>query len=205
MTEETKKKNGRPTKLNQAMVDSAYAYLAESAKDWKVYSEPREIEVIKKVDEDQANDFPTLEESVSKSEKKGPKMFKTIMVDVLKRPRLVNHARLAVNLQVVKSTMYEWSKPHDEDDEEMIKLRESFSNCLGQIANLQETMLVEYGADGKYNSAVANRILAACHDYKDRTDVTTNGKELNSEPTELTPDQAKKVAAFQESLRPKRK
>lgn len=121
-------------------------------------------------------------------------------------PKLPNHARLAYILGISKQTLYNWSEPHEEDDEETKELRAKLLDCLSRVKALQEAMLSENGTAGVFNPAVTNRILAAQHGYKEKVDNTSDDKPLPAPTTIVVTDEKvqQAVAAFEEALRPKR-
>lgn len=68
---------------------------------------------------------------------------------------------------VNKTTLYEWSKVHDE-----------FSNALEKIKTEQQTRLINQGLSGTYNSTIAKLVLSANHNMREKVDTTTNDKDL---------------------------
>lgn len=84
---------------------------------------------------------------------------------------------LAYSLKVNQDTIYEWAKKHKE-----------FSETLDDLRNKQATQLINRGLTGDYNPAIAKLILSANHGMKERSDITTNDKDL---PQPLLGGQAK--------------
>lgn len=72
---------------------------------------------------------------------------------------------------VNKTTLYEWEKKHPE-----------FSNALDKIRTEQQQRLIDNGLSGDYNPTIAKLVLSANHGMREKSDVTTNDKEL---PTPL--------------------
>ena len=75
----------------------------------------------------------------------------------------------AIYLDVVKSTLYEWAKEHKE-----------FSNALREILLRQAKQLIDDGIYGgkEVNSTIVKLLLQANHGMKERSDVTTDDKQL---------------------------
>lgn len=74
---------------------------------------------------------------------------------------------LALHLGVARSTVYEWEGKYKE-----------FSDTLDEINILQKQRLIEMGLSGMYNPLIAKLILSSNHGMKEKSDITTNGKEL---------------------------
>lgn len=70
-------------------------------------------------------------------------------------------------IDVTKSTLYEWAKEHKD-----------FSNALDRIIRQQHNMLAQGGVAGYFNPVITKLMLSNNHGYKEKTDVTTNGKAL---------------------------
>lgn len=88
--------------------------------------------------------------------------------DRLVRVNLPTLPGLAMHLKVNKSTLYEWAKEHKE-----------FSASLDDLIDKQEQMLLKGGMSGDYNPVIAKLVLASNHGYREKTDVTTDGKAIN--------------------------
>jgi hypothetical protein len=73
----------------------------------------------------------------------------------------------ALFLGVNKTSLYEWEKKDDE-----------FSNALDKIRTEQHNRLINNGLSGDYNSTIAKLVLSSNHGYKERSDYTSNEKEL---------------------------
>lgn len=192
MTDKAENRRGRPTKLTQEMVDLAFKYLDDSSREWEDREEPRAA------DEDTEDEDGEVTTKASK--------HKQVMVKVKKKPRLVNRPRLAFTLGVDEDTMLAWTKPREDDDAVMTKLREDFLGALKGIDSLMHSMLLERGFDGESSSQVTNRILAAKYGYKERVDGTSAEKPLPAPTTIVATneDVQRAVTAFEEALRPKR-
>lgn len=74
---------------------------------------------------------------------------------------------LALFLGVAESTLQEWEKQHNE-----------FSVSLRKLVKEQESRLLNKGLSNEYNPTIAKLVLSANHGYKERTDQTTNDKDL---------------------------
>lgn len=74
---------------------------------------------------------------------------------------------LAFELRVNKTTLYEWEAEHEE-----------FSNALNELRSKQAKVVMEKGLSGDYNPTIAKLILSNNHGYRERTDTTTNDKDL---------------------------
>lgn len=74
---------------------------------------------------------------------------------------------LASFIGVNKTTLYEWEKDH-----------EDFSNALDTIRTEQQNRLINSGLSGDYNSTIAKLILSSNHGMREKSDVTTDGKQL---------------------------
>ena len=81
--------------------------------------------------------------------------------------------RAALACGVSKSTMYLWAQKHP-----------IFSVTLAKMKAVQEDQLLFKGLRGDYNASIAKLALHN-HGYKDKADVTTNEKEINSGAAEL--------------------
>lgn len=73
----------------------------------------------------------------------------------------------ALYLGVNKTSLYAWEKLH-----------ERFSNALDKIREEQRRRLIDKGLAGTYNPVIAKLILSANHGMREKSDVTTDGKEL---------------------------
>ena len=73
----------------------------------------------------------------------------------------------ALFLDVAEDTIYEWVKVHKE-----------FSESLRKIVKEQEKRLLNSGLSGEYNSTIAKLILSSNHGYKEKSDLTTNDKDI---------------------------
>lgn len=81
-------------------------------------------------------------------------------------------AGLALRLKVSRDTLYAWGEANKE-----------FSDTFHDLQATQEDMLVRYGLAGKYNSTIAKLLLSAKHNYREKSDVTTDGKAISQEIT----------------------
>jgi hypothetical protein len=82
-------------------------------------------------------------------------------------PKLVSFARY---IGVNKDTLNEWRKKYPE-----------FSVALSKISDKQEEELIDVGVYGgkEINATIVKMILMSNHGYKERTDTTTNDKDIN--------------------------
>ena|SRR3990167_2047510 len=74
---------------------------------------------------------------------------------------------LAVFIGCNVDSLYEWEKKHPE-----------FSESLDKVRQEQQDRLINKGLSGDYNSTIAKLILSSNHGMRERTDVTTDDKEL---------------------------
>lgn len=70
-------------------------------------------------------------------------------------------------LGVNKDTLYEWAKQY-----------EGFSDSLDRIVAEQQKRLLNAGLSGDYNPMIAKLILSSNHGMREKSDVTTDGKEF---------------------------
>ena len=88
--------------------------------------------------------------------------------DRLVRVNLPTMPGLALHLGVRKSTLYEWAKIYPE-----------FSDALEYLSEKQEQMLIKGSISGDYNPMIAKLVLATNHGYREKSDVTSDGKAFN--------------------------
>ena len=81
---------------------------------------------------------------------------------------------LATKLGVNQDTLFEWAKVHKE-----------FSESLNNLKNVQATELINKGLKNQYNPTIAKLILSANHGMREKSDITTNDKDL---PTPILPN-----------------
>lgn len=72
---------------------------------------------------------------------------------------------LAVELGVGRKTLYNWAKEHPE-----------FLHTLDVLLTLQGSMLIQNGLKNEYNPTITKLMLSSNHDYKERSDVTSDDK-----------------------------
>ena len=77
-------------------------------------------------------------------------------------------AGLAIYLDLSKDTIYAWKEEYPE-----------FSYALEKVSRLQESKLLNGGVSGTYNSTISKLILSSNHGYREKSDVTTDGKAIN--------------------------
>ena len=75
----------------------------------------------------------------------------------------------AVYLDITKKTLYNWSKEHKE-----------FLHALDKILTIQAKQLIDDGVYGgkEINASIVKLLLMANHGMRERTDVTSNDKQL---------------------------
>lgn len=83
-------------------------------------------------------------------------------------PAFLSVAGLAHYLGVARSTIYDWASQED---------KKEFSDILENILTAQELFLTSGGLKGTYNSTITKLMLTK-HGYSDKTDVTSDGKQL---------------------------
>lgn len=74
---------------------------------------------------------------------------------------------LSAFLKVNRDTLYEWAKHHTE-----------FSDTLEKIKAEQAKRLIDKGLSGDYNPTIAKLILSSNHGMREKSDVTTDGKQI---------------------------
>lgn len=74
---------------------------------------------------------------------------------------------LAIYLDVNKDTLYEWGKVDND-----------ISELLTRIITIQEQRLIDGAISGRYNPIIAKLILSARHEYREKTDTTSDGKAI---------------------------
>lgn len=76
-------------------------------------------------------------------------------------------ARLAVLLNISKSTLYNWGEKNPE-----------LLDTLELLKNIQEATLIEGSLDGKLNASIA-KLMLANYGYRDRQDITSDDKSIS--------------------------
>ena len=74
---------------------------------------------------------------------------------------------LAVCLKVNKSTLYEWAEKNPK-----------FSDVLDDIKEKKEDILLEGGLSGDFNPLITKLILSSRHEYREKSDVTSDGESI---------------------------
>jgi hypothetical protein len=114
---------------------------------------------------------------VGRPTKYDPEMVKKVedylIVAESEQTKLPKIESLALILGVNKDTLYEWAKLYPE-----------FSDALGRVMLLQGERLIDDGIYGgkEVNATIVKLLLQNNHGMKERTDQTTNDKDL---PTPL--------------------
>ena len=73
----------------------------------------------------------------------------------------------AEHLRVSKNTLYDWKSQYGD-----------FSDALDEIIVKQHNALVSGGLSGTYSPVIAKLLLSTNHGYKEKSDVTSDGKAL---------------------------
>lgn len=118
-------------------------------------------EFVDKVDEYIASCVDTVERFVKTEGEKSTSYERIVNV---KLPMIEEFASY---IGVHKDTVNEWRKIYP-----------IFSVALDKITEEQKRRLIREGLAGNYNSAIAKLVLAANHDMRDKSDITTNGKDM---------------------------
>ena len=93
----------------------------------------------------------------------------------LEKPRaeslLPSVAGLAIELELSRSTIYDWASQED---------KKEFSDILERLLAKQEKELTENGLLGEFNSTITKLMLTK-HGYSDKqeTDLTSKGEKIN--------------------------
>lgn len=99
--------------------------------------------------------------------------YKTIVVgnETVKRfeVKLPMIEDFALENNIPISTLYDWEKVHPD-----------FSVALDKIRAAQKRVLLNKGISGEYNSTIGKLILSANHGMKERSDMTSDDKPIQS-------------------------
>lgn len=82
-------------------------------------------------------------------------------------PRLPSYAGFSIWLKIPRRTIEHWGKEIKE-----------FSAAYEKIGQVQESLLTELGRANEGNSRFASFLLSAKHDYREKSDLTSDGKAL---------------------------
>ncbi len=113
-------------------------------------------------------------------------------VDV-KLPTVVS---LAIYLNIMKSTVYEWISQDVSliENEETKQLIRDFSDIVKEVEQKQEERLISGSLGGKYNPKIAGMMMSK-HGYVERKDVTSDGAALfKSNVRDLPEDELARLA-----------
>jgi len=91
---------------------------------------------------------------------------------------------LAEYLKVHRDTVYKWAKDN-----------EIFSDILEEVQRRYEQVLIENGLTDRYNANLAKFLLSADHGKREKTDTTTNGKEISASPSPVADAIARRYEA----------
>ncbi len=80
-----------------------------------------------------------------------------------------------------KKTLYNWGKLYPE-----------FAKTLERIMSIQKQKLIENGLQGTYNAVITRLLLSSNHGMKEKSDVTTDDKPINT--TSFTDEQINRIA-----------
>ena len=83
-------------------------------------------------------------------------------------------AGLSIILKISRDTVYDWASQED---------KKEFSYTLGELLAKQEQILINKGLTSEFNSNIVKLALGNHHSYKERQDITTNDKEIDSKFT----------------------
>lgn len=98
----------------------------------------------------------------------------------LKKVNLPTLDDFAVNyLRVSPKIIYNWEKVYPK-----------FRIALDKIRQVQKQKLIDEGLSGRYNPAIAKLILSNNHGMREKTDVTTDDKPINT----FSDDQVNRIA-----------
>jgi hypothetical protein len=98
--------------------------------------------------------------------------------------------RLAIYLDVNRDSLYQWAS---ED-----KL---FSDILTRVKAKYEQVLVKYGLTDQYNANLAKFLLSADHDKREKSDLTSADKQLETPVLINSPEITAKIKALDEALK----
>ena len=90
------------------------------------------------------------------------KVIKTIL-----KAKIPSIKRFSQFCGIPRTTLNDWAVAYKD-----------FSELLDRIKKEQEARLVEKGLTGEYNPVMAKFILSARHEYREKTDTTSNGKTI---------------------------
>lgn len=88
--------------------------------------------------------------------------------DCIENDKVPTAARLAVNLDISKSTLYKWA----EDDKQL-------SDTLKKLQSIQEATLIDGSLANKLNPTIS-KLMLANHGYRERQDITSDDKQLGA-------------------------
>lgn len=97
-------------------------------------------------------------------------------VDVYKERYHVNLPTIegfALYIKVSRKTIYNWEKENDD-----------FAEALDRIRMVQKERVINSGLAGKYSPVIAKLILSTNHGMKERSDITSDDKPLESNFTD---------------------
>lgn len=83
--------------------------------------------------------------------------------------KLPTHEGFASYLNVAVKSLYTWAEAHPD-----------FLQALEEIKAAQKEKLIAKGLSGEYNSTIAKLILSANHGMKERSDLTTDDKPIET-------------------------
>ena len=89
---------------------------------------------------------------------------------------------LSVFLNVTRRTIYHWCEAQEGQDRPVAS--DTFLHTVEMLSSKQGLALQTGALSGDLNSTIAKLMLSANHDMREKSDVTTKGKEI---PTPLLP------------------
>lgn len=122
-------------------------------------------------------------EAVSESEDKSGRV-------VMKPLRLPTFERFASDINVAKSTLYDWAERKAKDTGEL--MHPEFAYAFTRCRQIQADMLMQGGLFGSYNPVISKMLLAANHNIVEKTVQEHTGKDGKDliPPSNLAPSDA---------------
>lgn len=128
------------------------------------------LEKVEKYLENVESDFVKTKETCDSENK---------LISYQKVPKIPNHERIAAILKISRGHLLGFREHQESDTPEMTAMRERLTEQLSRCTTIQGAMLQELGVSGVWNALVVNRILAVVHGFKEKIDLTSDGKPVN--------------------------